>query len=118
MNNTNTLDDILSKCMDKNNSLRQEGEQQIDHLANTNFGDFLTQCAIFLSDESKPTQQRQLCATLIKNLINYLPQHHGKWANLPEEQKVNIKNFTISCLASDSKEIRKASALTVAGNPS
>jgi hypothetical protein len=111
-----SLDDILAQCMNKNNNIRQEGELMIDTLATNNFGDLLTQCAIFLADESKIVQHRQLCATLIKNLINYIPKHQGKWTQLPEDQKLNIKNYTISCLASDNKDIRKASGLTVAGN--
>ncbi len=112
----NTLDEIFKLCLSPDNLSISEGEKRIENLANTNFGDLLINFAEFLANESKPVRERQLCATLIKNLINFIPQHSGKWGLLQDEQKTLIKNFTISCLASEDRDIRKAAALTVAGN--
>jgi hypothetical protein len=112
----NDLQDILNKCLNTDRSTRQEGEAFIDQLATNNFGALLQDCAVFLSDESKQVQLRQLCATLIKNLILNVHKHHGKWDLLPLDTKANIKSYTLSCLASTFKEIRKAAGLTVAGN--
>ena len=111
----NTIDEILKMCLGPDNKSIEEGEKRIENIASNNFGDLLTNFAQFLADENKPTRQRQLCATLIKNLINFIPQHKGKWGLLHDEQKILVKNHTISCLASDIKDIRKAAALTVAG---
>jgi hypothetical protein len=109
------LDDILNKCLSHDGSTRNEGEAQIDQCATANFGDLLEKCSVFLADESKQVAPRQLCATLIKNLINFIPKHSGKWDQLPLDMKGTIKNHTISSLASNSKDIRKAAGLTVAG---
>jgi hypothetical protein len=111
----NDFQEILTKCLNPNNSTREEGEALVDQLATNNFGSLLENCAVFLSEETKPIHLRQLCATLIKNLINFIPKHHGKWDLLPMETKANIKSYTLSCLASSFKEIRKAAGLTVAG---
>jgi hypothetical protein len=111
----NDFQEVLNKCLNPNRSTREEGEALIDQYATNNFGTLLENCAIFLSEEQKPIQLRQLCATLIKNLINFIPKHSGKWDLLPMETKTNVKSYTLSCLASSFKEIRKAAGLTVAG---
>ena len=110
------LENILKKCLDKNNNTRSEGEKEINTLANQDFGLLLESCSEFLADESKQVQLRQLSATLIKNLVNNIVEHKGKWTRLPEEQKAKIKQNTFQCLGSSSKDIRKASGLCVAGN--
>ena len=111
----NDLQNILNKCLNSDNSIRQEGEALIDQLATNNFGALLQDCAVYLSDESNPVKTRQLCATLIKNLIASVQKHAGKWDFLPLDVKANIKSYTLSCLASTFKEIRKAAGFTVAG---
>lgn len=109
------LSEILTQCLSSNTQVRTEGENRIDQLAMANFGGLLESCASELADESKPFKTRQLCATLIKNLILHIPKHQGKWEQLPTEIKYNIKSYTLSCLASEVKEVRKAAGLCVAG---
>ena len=72
-------------------------------------------CAIELSDETKFSKNRQLAATLIKNMLLHMPMFSGKWEQLPSLDKSNIKNNILSTLASQEKDIRKAAALVVAG---
>jgi hypothetical protein len=109
------LDEVLEKCLSSVNLIRQEGEHLIDTFATNDYGLLLQQCSDILADNNRKVAIRQLCATLIKNLINYVPKHQGKWTELPIDVKFHIKNNTISCLASDINDIRKASGVTVAG---
>jgi hypothetical protein len=115
MSNQIQLDEILKRCLSPEQATRQEGEALIDQLATANFGVLLENCSYILSDENMPVKSRQLCATLIKNLINYIPKHAGQWDQLPANTKAVIKSYTLSCLASNIRDIRKAAGLTVAG---
>jgi len=110
-----SLSDILSKCRSDNDKIRQEAEKRIDMFAMNDFGKLLEDCAQELANEASIKENRQLCATLIKNLILYQPKHLGKWEQLNPNIKFRIKNSVISCLASKIKEIRRGAAITVAG---
>jgi hypothetical protein len=110
------LSEILNKCLSANSSLRQEGEKNLEQMANTNYGNLLELCARELSDEDKTKETRQLSATIIKNMICNSEEHMHKWHELSSELKTKIKSYTLSCLASKIKEVRKASGLAVAGN--
>jgi hypothetical protein len=110
-----SLEEVLEKCLSKVNVTRQEGEYLIETFATSDFGLLLEQCSIILADNNKKVPVRQLCATLIKNLINFIPHHQGKWSALHLDQKLAIKNHILFCLSSDNKDIRKASGISVAG---
>jgi hypothetical protein len=112
------LSEILTQCRNENDKIRSEAEKRLDNLAMNDFGKLLEGCARELADESNPKENRQLCATLIKNMILYQPKHNGKWEQLNQDIKLSIKNYVISCLASNVKEVRKAAAITVAGKKS
>lgn len=107
--------EILTNCRDKNDSIRIEAEKQIDLLSMNNFSGLLLDCAKELADEDKQKQNRQLCATLIKNMLLNQAKHKGKWEELAPEYKNNIKTYILSCLATQDKDVRKACAITVAG---
>jgi hypothetical protein len=109
------LSEILTNCRSPTDQVRNEAELIIDSYACSNFGALLESCAKELADESAIKENRQLCATLIKNMILYQPKHSGKWEQLTIEIKIKIKNYTLSCLATKIKEVRKATAITVAG---
>jgi importin subunit beta-1 len=110
-----SLSEILTQCRNDNDKIRSEAEKRLDNMAMNDFGQLLEGCARELAGESNPKENRQLCATLIKNMILYQPKHQGKWEQLGHEIKFTIKNYVISCLASNVKEVRKAAAVTVAG---
>jgi hypothetical protein len=110
-----SLSDILTKCRSGVDHLRNGAELEIDNKANIDFGGLLEECSKEMAEESVIKENRQLCATIIKNMIRPEGKHGGKWEQLPFEQKGNIKNNVLSCLASSIKDVRKAAALTVAG---
>ena len=110
-----SLSEILSQCRSDNDKVRQEAEKRIDMFAMNDFGKLLEDCAQELANEDSVKENRQLCATLIKNMILYQPKHQGKWEQLHSNVKFRIKNSVLSCLASSLKEIRKGAAITVAG---
>ena len=112
-----SLSEILTQCRSENNQMRREAETRIDMFSMSDFGKLLEDCAQELANESNPKENRQLCATLIKNMILNQPKHQGKWEQLNPDIKFRIKSSVISCLASKIKEVRKATAITVAGKP-
>ncbi len=110
-----SLSEILTQCRSENDKVRKEAENRLDQLGMADFGKLLEECSRILADESSVKENRQLCATLIKNMILFQAKHQGKWEQLNLELKFSIKNYVISCLASNVKEVRKAAAITVAG---
>lgn len=107
--------EILTNCRSGNGDVRNKAERDIDNMAMNDFGVLLEQCSAHMADDDAIKENRQMCATLIKNMILYQEKHSGKWENLPFEQKVRIKNNVLSCLASKVKEVRKAAAVTISG---
>lgn len=116
MMNSNDISSILADGLSPDQNIRKSAEKRIETLASTNFGKFLLLCAEELCNESKFSKNRQLAATIIKNMIVGMQDFSGKWEQLPVLEKTNIKNCVLSTLASQEKEIRKAAALVVAGN--
>lgn len=110
------LSEILTQCRSPSDSVRREGELNIDRMATNNYGGLLVQCAQELADESKSSENRQLCATLIKNMVCHMEKHMNNWPQLSNDMKTTIKNYTLSCLASENKDVRRAAGLAVAGN--
>jgi importin subunit beta-1 len=116
MMNSNDFCNILTDGLSSDQKIRSAAEQRIKTLATNNFGMFLLLCADELTNESKNAKNRQLAATLIKNMILSMPEFVGKWEQLPVMEKTNVKARVLSTLASQDKDIRKAAALVVASN--
>lgn len=112
---TSNFSEILTRCRSVNDTIRVEAEKQVDEMSTNDFAGLLTNCAAELIDESKIKENRMLCATLIKNMLLHQEKHRGKWEGLPKEFRDNIKNYVLSCLASPTKEIRRACAITISG---
>ena len=110
------ISNILTAGLSPDQNTRQSAEKTFEQYANQNFAMFLMSCALELSNESKISKNRQLAATLIKNMLLHMPNFSGRWEQLPTLDKNNIKNNILSTLASPEKDIRKAAALVVAGN--
>jgi importin subunit beta-1 len=110
-----SLSEILSQCLSKSDTIRKAAEKKVDEMGTENFPGLMQECSVLLADEGMPKESRQLCATLIKNMICYNGRYKGKWEQMDPSQKQIIKNYILSCLASKNKEIRKAAGMTVAG---
>lgn len=107
---------ILKDALCHDEKIIKQSEMNINNLASQNFGAFLIQLAEILSNEGVEKGIRQISATIIKNMIVYNQLFLGKYSQLDQETKIQIKNRVLSTLASSEKEVRKAAALAVVGN--
>ena len=64
------LDKILQDALSGDMALRSSAEDSITHLADENFGLFLLNLSIKISNEEVAKQVRQISATIIKNMIS------------------------------------------------
>ena len=107
---------ILSDALSGNEVLRKQAEANIEQITANNYGEFLLELAKELALETRAVGIRQIASTLIKNLILYSPNHHGKWKEVDKQLKNQIKNTVLSTLASNNGIVRKAAAIAVSGN--
>ena len=113
-NNSNNIDQLLQMALDVNENTRNNGMNSLNALAESNISLFLQQLGTILSDESKPSNIRQLSAILIKNSLLYVEPFQEKWKNnLPLEEKNKIKLLVLSTLASSKKEIRTSASTVI-----
>ena len=114
-NNANNIDQLLQMALDLNANTRNNGMNSLNALAESNISLFLQQLGTILSDESKPSNIRQLSAILIKNSLLYVEYFQEKWKkSLPLEEKKKIKLLVLSTLASSKKEIRTSASTVIA----
>ena len=107
---------LLTDARNSNAQVRKEAESIFETLANTNLGDFLLILSNELSNEDKIKENRQLSASIIKNLIVIHEGMQKEWLLMDENLKYEIKIRILSTLASLAKDVRKAASSTIAGN--
>ena len=111
-NAPDALSQLLLASMDPNQIIRTNAQQEINNLTNNN----LSQCLLELSkkqaSENEPNNIRQLCATLIKNIIR---NSENAWLNLDQNLRNEIKNNILSTLISKDINIKKAAGLCISG---
>ena len=73
-NTPTNIDQFLEMALDSSEAKRNTGMNSLNTLAESNLSLFLQQLGTILSDESKPSNIRQLSAILIK--IHYFMQNH------------------------------------------
>jgi len=106
---------ILKDALCHDEKVIKQSEMNINNFASQNLGGFLIELAEILSNEGVETGIRQISATIIKNMIVYNQLFLGRYSQLDQETKMQIKNRVLSTLASSEKEVRKAAALAVVG---
>ena len=106
------LTKILFCAMQAEDNIRKPAEEEIQKLTNNNFNLFLFELSKRQADEKIMKSIRQLCATLIKNIIK---NNQEKWLNLDNNSKEQIKNNILSTLISPDIDIKKAAGLCIAG---
>jgi importin subunit beta-1 len=106
---------ILNGGLSADKKIRQEAENSLEYYATNNLSEFLYKLATELADESKPVPNRQLAATYFKNVITIPERLKEMWITLDSTIKDNIKLTVLSCLASNRKEIRRATGTVIAG---
>ena len=112
-NNVN-IEQLLQMALDVNENTRNNGMNSLNALAESNISLFLQQLGTILSDESKPSNIRQLSAILIKNSLLHVETFQEIWKKkLPLEEKNKIKLLVLSTLASSKKEIRTSASTVI-----
>ena len=104
--------EIIQKCLSPNNTIRIEGESEIQEKSNINLYESLTECTNIMTDDNGKKEIRQFCATYIRYIFkneNYLKQ----WELFPEENKLMIKQKILACLASSIPEIRNSTSIAI-----
>lgn len=104
--------DIINKCLQNNNEIRNEGEKQIKQLLKTNFGEALLNCSLILMGEDLDLKSRQMGSNILKNSIRN-QESIQDWELLPYELKEQIKINVLSCLGSSNHLIHKSAASSV-----
>ena len=113
-NTPTNIDQFLEMALDSSEAKRNTGMNSLNTLAESNLSLFLQQLGTILSDESKPSNIRQLSAILIKNSLLYAEPLREIWQNkLPVEEKNQIKLLVLSTLASSKKEIRTSASTVI-----
>ena len=103
----------IEQILSSNNVARKEGELFITSQLDENFINCLNNCCDILTNENENHKIRQLCATIIKNILNK-PEYISQWEKLDGSSKDIIKNKILACLASNSHDIRCATSLVIA----
>ena len=70
--------EIIQKCLSPNNTIRIEGESEIQEKSNINLYESLTECTNIMTDDNGKKEIRQFCATYIRYIFkneNYLKQY-------------------------------------------
>ena len=111
-NNLDALSQLLLASIDSNQIIRTNAQQEINNYTNNNLSQFLLELSKKQSSESEPNNIRQLCATLIKNIIR---NSENNWLNLDINLRNEIKNNILSTLISKDINIKKAAGLCISG---
>ena len=112
--NQPNYDQLLAMALHQTASIRNNGMNSLNGLAESNLSLFLQQLGNILSDESKPSDIRQLAAILIKNSLLHVELFQKIWKNeLSGEEKNKIKLLVLSALASSKKEIRTSASVVI-----
>ncbi len=87
-NSSISIDQLLQMALQRDDIQRNNGMNSLNNLADSNLSLFLQQLGGILSDESKPSEIRQLSAILIKNSLLKVDRYQEIWkTQLPQEQK-------------------------------
>lgn len=111
-----SISQILTEARNHIPEVRKQAEKNLEKLASEDFFEFLKKLSGELSNEGSLKENRQLAATIIKNMISLLDTQKNLWLNLPEEKSSYIKNSILSSLASSIKEVRRSAGVTIASN--
>ena len=113
-NSQPNFDQLLQMALEANETIRNNGMNSLNRLAEENLSLFLQQLGTILSDESKATNIRQLSAILIKNCLLYVEKFQEIWkTKLPPEEKNKIKLYVLSTLASSKNQIRTSASTVI-----
>ena len=110
-NTPDALTQLLAASINPEEGIRTKAQQEIDNLTNNNLEQFLLELSKKQANEKESNEIRQLCATMIKNMIK---NAENIWLNLDNTFRNEIKNNILSTLISQDINIKKAAALCIA----
>ena len=111
-NAPDALSQLLAASINPDDTIRNQAQQEINNLTNNNLEQFLLELSKKQANEKESKEIRQLCATMIKNMIK---NSENIWLNLDPNFRNEIKNNILSTLISQDINIKKAAALCIAG---
>ena len=111
-NGPDALSQLLSALVDTKNEIRAKAQQELENLTINNFDQLLLELSKKQANENESNELRQLCATIIKNLIN---NNENVWLNLDQAFRNEIKNNILATLICKDINIKKAAAFCIAG---
>ena len=88
-NNPDALTQLLLDSINTNTIIRTKAQEEINNLTNNNLNQFILELSKKQSNEKELNTIRQLCATLIKNIIR---NSENNWLNLDINLRNEIKN--------------------------
>lgn len=101
------LDEILLQAQSPDKVKREEAENFILKGANNDYFNFLLVCSQYIQEEKNQEGSRQLCGTVISNLISGgFVTFKGKWLSLDSSKRQDIKDLLLPVLGSKSKKVR------------
>lgn len=103
-NNPDALTQLLLDSINTNTIIRTKAQEEINNLTNNNLNQFILELSKKQSNEKELNTIRQLCATLIKNIIR---NSENNWLNLDINLRNEIKNNILSTLISKDINIKK-----------
>ena len=109
-NNPDALTQLLLDSINTNTIIRTKAQEEINNLTNNNLNQFILELSKKQSNEKELNTIRQLCATLIKNIIR---NSENNWLNLDINLRNEIKNNILSTLISKDINIKKAAAFCI-----
>lgn len=109
-----SIDNLLAMAIDIDKTKRNTGMTSLNQIAEKNLSIFLLKLGTVLSDESKPSNIRQLAAILIKNSLIHVENFKNSWINkISVEEKNKIRLLVLSTLASSKTEIRTSASTVI-----
>ena len=111
-NQSDALSQLLAAAIDEKEEIRTKAQAEINNLTANNLDQFLLELSKKQSSDLESNQIRQLCATLIKNIIT---SSENNWLNLNQDLRNEIKKNILLTLINKDINIKKAAGLCIAG---
>lgn len=100
-------------------NIRQQAEQHLDQLKQTNFPSYLASITNELGNEERPDDVRQAAGLQLKNSVDAKDAARrtdlmNKWMSTDAQLKQHIRDVLLRCLHSPKGDVRKTTALVIA----
>ncbi|KAG2492867.1 hypothetical protein HYH03_008782 [Edaphochlamys debaryana] len=113
------LSAALASTFSHDANIRQQAEQHLDQLKQTNFPSYLASITNELGNEERPDDVRQAAGLQLKNSVDAKDAARrqdlmNKWMATDPQLKQHIRDVLVRCLHSPKGDVRKTTALAIA----